>query len=98
VNSAPWRGYLAGEVLFVGASGSKKNQDQPWEITYKFQVSETRRNFKVGVITVTEKRGWDYLWCQYRSAVADGKWVKQVVGVYIEQVYEEMLFTTLGIG
>jgi hypothetical protein len=43
VNDAPFRGFPAGEVLFVGASGSQdwdeEKGDGPWSLSYKFVQS-----------------------------------------------------------
>lgn len=33
-----WRAFAAGEVLFLGASGSKRGEEE-WEITYRFAAS-----------------------------------------------------------
>jgi len=99
VNSAAFRGFAAGDVLFLGASGAKRGQGD-WEISFRFAVSKTRANFTVGGITVPEKKGWDYMWVRY-SDVQDNAArmvVKQPLAVYIEQVYEEASFGALGIG
>ena len=102
VNRSGFRGFSAGEVLFLGASGTKrsKKSSAPWEITYRFAVSPNRAGFKVGDIQVTRKYGWDYLWVRYPDKVAEGgkNVVKKPVGVYVEMVYPEGDFGNLGIG
>ena len=102
VNRSGFRGFSAGEVLFLGASGTKrsKKSSAPWEITYRFAVSPNRAGFKVGDIQVTRKYGWDYLWVRYADKVAEGgkNVVKKPVGVYVEMVYPEGDFGNLGIG
>ena len=102
VNRSGFRGFSAGEVLFLGASGTKrsKKSSAPWEITYRFAVSPSRAGFKVGDIQVTRKYGWDYLWVRYADKVAEGgkNVVKKPVGVYVEMVYPEGDFGNLGIG
>ncbi len=42
--SVPFRGFDAGEVLFLGASGSRKGllTTDPWEIAFKFAAQENR--------------------------------------------------------
>ena len=102
VNRSGVRGFSAGEVLFLGASGTKRSKkaSAPWEITYRFAVSPNRAGFKVGDIQVTRKYGWDYLWVRYADKVAEGgkNVVKKPVGVYVEMVYPEGDFGNLGIG
>ena len=102
VNRSGFRGFSAGEVLFLGASGTKRSKkaSAPWEITYRFAVSPNRAGFKVGDIQVTRKYGWDYLWVRYADKVAEGgkNVVKKPVGVYVEMVYPEGDFGNLGIG
>ena len=97
MNNKSFKGYDAGEVLFLGASGSKRG-DGYWEITYKFAVSVHKRNFEVGEISIPCKRGWDYMWVRYEDDVADDNLIKKPTAVYIEQVYEFEDFGYLGIG
>ena len=102
VNKSGFRGFSAGEVLFLGASGTKrsKKSSAPWEITYRFAVSPNQAGLQVGDIKVTRKYGWDYLWVRYADKVAEGgkNIVKKPVGVYVEMVYPEGDFGNLGIG
>lgn len=98
VNSAPFRGFNAGEVLFLGASGAKRGQED-WEITYRFAASPNVAGLTVGAMTGIEKRGWDYLWVRYED-VEDTEaqtLVKRPVAVYVEQVYPLGNFAGLGI-
>jgi hypothetical protein len=102
VNNTAFRGFAAGEVLFLGASGTRRgtNPDDKWEIAYKFAASPNRTGLSVGSITGIQKRGWDYLWVQYGEDV-DGAakvLIKKPVAVYIEQVYQFANFGGLGIG
>ncbi|MBR2488030.1 MAG: hypothetical protein IKB52_02810 [Kiritimatiellae bacterium] len=102
VNRSGFRGFSAGEVLFLGASGTKrsKKSSAPWEITYRFAVSPNRAGFKGGDIQVTRKYGWDYLWVRYADKVAEGgkNVVKNPDGDYVEMLYPEGDFGNLGIG
>ena len=98
VNSDAFRGYSAGEVLFLGATGQKRG-DAKWEVTFKFAASLNKTGIQVGDITGISKRGWDYMWVQYADDVDDVAKVriKKPAAVYIEQVYEEGAFSSLGI-
>lgn len=98
-NNATFQGFAAGEVLFLGASGSRTGMKQ-WEITFKFAASPNAVNLPVGNFTVTEKKGHDYLWVRYADAV-DGDaaaLVKRPVSAYVERVYESADFASLGVG
>lgn len=100
VNNAPFRGHAAGEVLFLGASGSKRTApdgSDDWEITYRFAASKNATNLVVGDITVAAKAGWDYLWAQYRefADTGAGSLVRRPVAAYVERVYDEGDFADL---
>ena len=101
INKAAFRGCAAGEVLFLGAAGSKRSKKASanWEITFRFAVSANQSQLKIGDLTIANKRGWDYLWVSYRTAVAaNGKsLVKKPAAAYVEKVYPDGDFSTLGI-
>lgn len=97
VNDAPFKGFEAGEVLFMGASGSQRGKDD-WEITYRFAASPNAEDLTIGDIEEIEKGGWDYLWVRYADAEDENTLVKQPVAVYVERVYDESDFSLLGIG
>ena len=102
VNDSSFRGYDAGEVLFLGAHGSRRGKkvDDYWEITFKFAVSPNTKNLKIGSLTISNKTGWDYLWVRYADDVSsDNKaLIKKPEAAYVEKVYEEKNFGRLGIG
>jgi hypothetical protein len=60
-NGGSFRGFAAGEVLFLGASGSQRGEDD-WEITFRFAASPNVTGLSVGDITGIAKGGWHYLW------------------------------------
>jgi len=99
VNSGAFRGFAAGEVLFLGASGSKRGEED-WEITFRFAASPNVTNLVIGDITVPSKKGWEYLWVRYvdtEDPVAHIL-IKQPQTAYVEKVYHDGDFTGLGIG
>lgn len=102
VNSSGFRGFSAGEVLFLGASGTKRSKkpNAPWEITFRFAVSPNQPSLQVGKLKVPNKRGWDYLWVRYADKVADNRKnvIKEPVAAYVEQVYPTGDFGNLGLG
>lgn len=97
VNGASFKGFAAGEVLFLGASGSLRGEDD-WEITYRFAASPNVSGLVVGPITGIDKRGWDYLWVRYADAEDENVLVKQPIAAYVERVYADGDFSALGIG
>ncbi|MDL1952238.1 hypothetical protein FBQ97_20860 [Acidobacteria bacterium ACD] len=100
VNSAPFRGHDVGEVLFLGASGSKRTApdgSEDWEITFRFAVSKNATGLVVGDIVGIDKKGWEYLWVQYREFADDeaGSLVRRPVAAYVERVYDSSDFAVL---
>jgi hypothetical protein len=98
VNGGPFRGFQMGEVLFLGASGSKRGTED-WEITFRFAASPNVAGLVVGDIGGISKRGWEYLWVRYADAedMASGTLVKRPIAAYVEQVYPYGDFGGLGI-
>jgi len=99
VNAGSFRGFAPGEVLFLGASGSKRGQDD-WEITFRFAASPNVTGLVIGNITGINKKGWEYLWVRYADDedTAAKVLVKKPIAVYVEQVYPYGNFSGLGIG
>jgi hypothetical protein len=97
VNAFPFKGFAPGEVLFMGASGSQRGQED-WEITFSFAASPNVTGLTVGDITGIDKKGWEYLWVRYQDSEDADVLVKQPAAVYVEQVYPYGDFSLLGIG
>jgi hypothetical protein len=101
VNYNSFRGFDRGEVLFLGASGSRRDSysDTPWEVTFRFAAQQNRDNISVGDITGIRKWGWEYMWVRYEAAddTDVGVRIKRPVAVYIEKVYELASFSDLRI-
>jgi len=99
VNKAGFRGFEAGEVLFMGARGTHP-EPHYWAVEFQFAVSKTKRGITIGDCEVGVKKGWQYLWVHYRETKdTDGKATvrPKPVAVFVEDVYEEADFTQLGI-
>ncbi len=98
VNDAAWQWFYGGEVLFLGASGSKRGRGD-WEITFRFAASQNRSGIVIGDITGISKEGWQYLWVRYEDSedTSAQSIVKKPVAVYVEQVYDYGDFSLLGI-
>ncbi len=107
VNSQTFRGFSAGEVLFSGASASKRGKR--WYVTFRFRVRRNLTNIPYTIIneggaeeaiTVFSKLGWEYLWISMEKRGADGDTKLQVApsAVHVAQVYTYIDFAVLGIG
>ncbi|MCC6427321.1 MAG: hypothetical protein IT435_10935 [Phycisphaerales bacterium] len=101
VNSGAFKGFQPGEVLFLGATGSKRgtDPDDDWEITFRFAASPNATGISIGSINGISKKGWEYLWVRYADQEDTGSHaiVKRPVAAYVERVYDEGNFTGLGI-
>ena len=98
VNNAPYLGFSAGELLFIGASGSQGTHSDP-EVTWNFVASANVEGMTVGDITSVDKKGHEYLWVDFEDiedATANFT-VKQPRSCYVEQVYYSSNFNLLGI-
>jgi len=102
VNNASFKGFSSGEVLFMGASGSRQGDDPSdlWEIIYRFAASPNRTGLTVGDVTEISKKGWEYMWVQYGTHKDDAtrQVIKKPVAVYVEKVYYYGDFSALNIG
>ena len=98
VNQGAFRNFAQGEVLFLGASGSKRGEED-WEISFKFAASPNATSLSVGSITGINKKGWEYLWVLYEHEEDSSakKLVKRPLAAYVEKVYEYGDFSGLGI-
>jgi len=98
VNTTAFKGFAAGEVLFLGASGSMRGGGD-WEIAYRFAASPNVTGLTVGPITGINKKGWEYLWVRYIDAEdsAAKALVKIPAAAYVEQVYATADLNGLGI-
>lgn len=102
VNNGVFRGFSAGEVLFLGCSGSQEWDQQkgngPWSLTYRFIASPNVTNQTIGPVSGIEKKGHEYLWVQYEEAESNNVLVKKPKFVYVDKVYRDGDFSALGIG
>lgn len=99
VNDAAWRGFNAGELLFIGAAGSRRGRGD-WEIQFSFGANENLIDIPVGDVTVSSKLGWDYLWVYYQTELDNGVklLVQQPLAAYVEELYRRANFVQIGIG
>ncbi|HOI56140.1 MAG TPA: hypothetical protein PLP01_12885 [Phycisphaerae bacterium] len=111
-NNASFKGFDAGQVLFLGCSGGRRGAGD-WEITFKFAAKpdvadacadwDALLGFGVGhgsgAVAIAVP-AWYYMWVLYHDVhdAALHVVVKRPRYVYVEQLYQSGGFSTLGIG
>lgn len=102
VNSGSFRDFDEGEVLFLGASGSlRQDGSDKYDITFSFAVQPNVADLQIGNVEAVNKNGWDYAWVVYKNKV-DGsgegkKLLKEPVQVNVERVFKYESFSDLQI-
>ncbi|MDD4889064.1 MAG: hypothetical protein PHU85_03970 [Phycisphaerae bacterium] len=88
-NLYAWYGFEAGEVLFLGASGTYRQAEGDWELSFKYAASPNQTGLTIGTMTGIEKPGWAYLWVRYQDTKDETSKsaVKQPIAAYVNQVY-----------
>jgi len=109
VNDGTFRTFAAGEVLFVGCSGSQQWDEEdrgngPWSLSYKFVAQanagdgESTPALTVGDIADIEKDGHDYMWIYYEDDITSDTLLRRPKFVYVNEVYRRTDFSALGLG
>jgi hypothetical protein len=99
VNNEKFKGWEAGECLFIGANISQSG-DNDCTIVFNFAISLNKtENFTILGIEIDKKDGWDYAWGlpskgdhKDKTIILTGK------AAYVDRVYERKDFKELGIG
>jgi hypothetical protein len=97
-NDAQFRVFQAGECLFLGARCEATRGDFKTSITFSFSARPNATNQKIGDVTVSSKKGWQYLWVEYESSVDNANLIKRPKYVYVDDIYGEEDFGRLRIG
>jgi hypothetical protein len=85
VSSQPFRGFAAGEVRFLGASGGGKGQE-PVDVSFSFAAAPNE-TVDIGAITGIEVKGWEYLDIKYTTEVVADQLLPKPRYVYVRRVY-----------
>ena len=94
-NLNAFRGFAAGELLFVGGSGSDGTQNEA-EVTYTFIAQPNETNYTIGLIANIVKQGHHVAWVEFQDEkAAAGQAVKTPVRVHIERVYDAIDFASV---
>jgi len=98
VNIAPFLGYAAGELLYLGGDGNFGNRSDP-EIQFSWAASKNA-TISIGSIAGIAKAGHDYLWLIYEDEVTgmgvDRYKITKPTAVYVERIYTEEDHSLLG--
>lgn len=100
-NDAVFKGFETNEVLFLGASGSKRGRDD-WSISYRFAATPNRTGFSIGPIDNINKKGWEYLTVRTtqkpNKPVDPTHMILDIQWVDVHELYPEGDFSLMGIG
>lgn len=98
VNSTPFAGFPAGEVLFIGTNGTQRSDDE-MEVAFRFVQRRNESNITIGDITVPTKKGWEYLdvlWTTEKDP-NDPILIPVAEFVTVHQLFPEASFAPLGL-
>jgi hypothetical protein len=88
--------YAAGELLFLGMTGEIIGPDPM--LTFSFLASPNLTSQTIAGISGIAKKGHQYLWCYFESAVESGLVVRRPKGIYVNDVYRSANWSALKIG
>jgi hypothetical protein len=98
VNDDTFYGRPAGECLFVGGN-CQIDDTMRAKCTFKFLDSPNLTNIEIcDDLTVTAKKGHEYLWVAYRDAKDGNRITQQPDAAYVEKIYDLADFAQLRIG
>lgn len=98
VNSGSFKGWSAGEVMFLGCSynapseGSKKVA-----VSFHFAIRLNEKKAVVAGESIGNKKGFEYLWALTDDEIKDGDRVRKVRKIYKAEVCDTDSFSGLGI-
>ena len=97
VNSGTFKGWSAGEVMFLGMSYSTPaKKAKKVTVSFNFAIQPNESQVKVGGKSVS-KKGFEYVWAISKTVANNGTPKMQVEGIYVDQVCEYASFSSLGL-
>ena len=97
VNSGSFKGWNAGEVLFLGMSYSTPaKKAKKVTVSFNFAIQPNESGVKVAGKSVT-KKGFEYVWAISKTVASSGSPKLEVEGIYVDQVCEYASFSGLGL-
>ncbi len=97
VNSGSFKGWNAGEVLFLGMSYSTPaKKAKKVTVSFNFAIQPNESGVKIAGKSVT-KKGFEYVWAISKTVASSGTPKLEVEGIYVDQVCEYASFSGLGL-
>ena len=97
VNSGAFKGWNAGEVMFLGMSYSTPaKKAKKVTVSFNFAIQPNESGVKVAGKSVT-KKGFEYVWAISKTVASSGSPKLEVEGIYVDQVCEYASFSGLGL-
>lgn len=97
VNSGAFKGWNAGEVMFLGMSYSTPaKKAKKVTVSFNFAIQPNESGVKVAGKSVT-KKGFEYVWAISKTVASSGTPKLEVEGIYVDQVCEYASFSGLGL-
>lgn len=104
-NSAPFFGFPANSVLYLGAEPTSSRgqlydgtEFNVWTLAHQFAHERTRTEVTIGGIVVPKKKGFEFLWVHFGKVPVSRGMTQPPDAVYVEEVYDEGDFELLEIG
>lgn len=99
VNSSSFKGWAAGEVMFLGCSYSTPSKGATKvTVTYNFRIMPNESSCKVAGKSCGSKKGFEYMWARSETTQgSDGKPAVEVKSIYKSVVCESGNFSALGL-
>lgn len=97
VNAGPFKGWNAGEVMFLGMSySSPARKSTKVTVTFNFAVQLNESDARVCGKSIS-KKGFEYAWALSKTSAEDGVPKAEVEAIYVDQVCEYASFNVLGL-
>ena len=97
VNSGSFKGWNAGEVMFLGMSYSTPSKKaKKVTVSFNFAIQPNETGVKVAGKSVS-KKGFEYVWAISKTVASSGTPRLEVEGIYVDQVCEYASFSGLGL-
>ena len=97
VNSGSFKGWNAGEVMFLGMSYSTPaKKAKKVTVTFNFAIQPNESGVRIAGKSVT-KKGFEYVWAISKTVASSGTPKLEVEGIYVDQVCEYASFSGLGL-
>ncbi len=97
VNSGGFKGWAAGEVMFLGMSYScPDKRSTKVSVAFNFAIQPNESGARVGGQSVS-KKGFEYVWALSKTSAENGAPKAEVEAIYVDQVCEYASFGALGL-